>query len=300
MKYLILFTCLTIATYTFGQHQDIIQPIQDLFDGMRTSDADLLNGALTSDAILETITLDETGETVARTTLAADFISAASAPHDAIWNEVIWSYDVREDGPLATVWTDYTFYLGDRLSHCGVNAFQMINQKGDWKIKRISDTRRQKDCQQINEPNEGQVILNEIDEKIWRPFKAAYESADASTMNNLHAENVMRGTTSGVRIGDAYKKQITDRYEERLSSGDDRTIDFYFDTRIPSDHTVIETGFYKISANKDDEVNYYYGYFHVVIQRINDQWKITYDFDTSKINDEKINASWIEDKKLFE
>lgn len=49
------------------------------------------------------------------------------------------------DGPLATAWTPYAFYLGDTLSHCGTNAFQLAKLKDDWKIIQITDTRR-KDC----------------------------------------------------------------------------------------------------------------------------------------------------------
>ena len=36
---------------------------------------------------------------------------------------------VRVDGHLASVWTEYSFFVGGKLSHCGVDALQ-IGHKG--------------------------------------------------------------------------------------------------------------------------------------------------------------------------
>jgi hypothetical protein len=46
------------------------------------------------------------------------------------------------DGPLATAWMDYTFHVGERFSHCGVNAFQLFRSDDGWQIIQIADTRR--------------------------------------------------------------------------------------------------------------------------------------------------------------
>jgi hypothetical protein len=29
------------------------------------------------------------------------------------------------DGPLASVWAEYSFYAGEKFSHCGIDAFQL-------------------------------------------------------------------------------------------------------------------------------------------------------------------------------
>ena len=131
---LIAGTCICQA-----QHSDILRPIHHLFDGMRASDGALISSAFAPEATMETY-LTKDGETTVATNSATDFIRAASQPHEEVWNEVIWSYDVRKDGPLATVWTEYTFYLGNKRLHCGVNAFQLMHDGVEWKITRVTDT----------------------------------------------------------------------------------------------------------------------------------------------------------------
>ena len=49
---------------------------------------------------------------------------------------------VSIDGPLAAVWADYEFWAGSRFSHCGVDAFQLAQTGGQWRIVALTDTRR--------------------------------------------------------------------------------------------------------------------------------------------------------------
>ena len=112
----ILILCLVMlqAACGIGQRADIIQPIKQLFDGMRQGDQQLIAAAFVEDAVLETFIKKEDGQISRRSTEASEFIASAGQPHEEVWNEVIWNYDVRQDGPLATVWTEYTFYVGSR------------------------------------------------------------------------------------------------------------------------------------------------------------------------------------------
>ncbi len=75
------------------------------------------------------------------------FVAAVGTPHDEVWDERIWNVQVRVDGNLATAWMDYAFYLGERFSHCGVNAFQLFRGPEGWRIIQIADTRRREGCQ---------------------------------------------------------------------------------------------------------------------------------------------------------
>ena len=62
------------------------------------------------------------------------------------WNERMYSPEVRIDGPLATVWTEYDFHLGTQFSHCGVDAFQLLKTSAGWKVVALSDTARREGC----------------------------------------------------------------------------------------------------------------------------------------------------------
>ena len=43
--------------------------------------------------------------------------------------------------------TSVSFYVGDDMSHCGEDAFQLARTNVGWKIIAIADTRRNEECQ---------------------------------------------------------------------------------------------------------------------------------------------------------
>ena len=49
---------------------------------------------------------------------------------------------------LASVWVPYEFYLGDKFSHCGVDAFHLARFEDGWKIIGLADTQRREGCGQ--------------------------------------------------------------------------------------------------------------------------------------------------------
>jgi hypothetical protein len=48
--------------------------------------------------------------------------------------ERIWNPDVRIHGLIATVWAAYDFWIDGKLSHCGVDAFDLIKTPEGWRI----------------------------------------------------------------------------------------------------------------------------------------------------------------------
>ena len=74
------------------------------------------------------------------------FVKAVGSPHQAMWDERTANAKIHVDGDLAMVWVDYTFYLGERKSHCGVDAFQLVKGADGWKVVTLVDTRRRENC----------------------------------------------------------------------------------------------------------------------------------------------------------
>ena len=74
------------------------------------------------------------------------FIKFIGTTHQEKYDERIVFTKILIDGPLAAVWTDYKFYLGEKFSHCGVNSFQLVKGDQGWKIVYIIDTRRKEGC----------------------------------------------------------------------------------------------------------------------------------------------------------
>lgn len=120
---------------------EVMQPIQSLFDAMRSGDSALARAAFHSQARLSRVPNGDGELTVDDATFEA-FISAIGREHDKVWDERIWDWEIKVDGNMATVWTKYAFYLGDEFSHCGVDAFQLVRAGGSWQILNLIDTMR--------------------------------------------------------------------------------------------------------------------------------------------------------------
>lgn len=143
---LLLFLVLIIQKELIAQENDApTAVIESFFDGMRTSDGDLIRTLITDDAVLHTVTRRER-ETVRAATDINSFIESVSAAPEGLLNEQLTSLEVYTDGDLATAWMEYTFYRGDEFSHCGVNSMNLIRTSDGWKIFSVVDTRRTEGC----------------------------------------------------------------------------------------------------------------------------------------------------------
>jgi len=148
MKYFfLLLTICSLTTYAQSDEEAAKQPILQFFDGMRQSDSNMIKASLAPNAILQTIAKNREGKTVVRSEDVARFITGVTQPHDEVYDERITFGTIKIDADLATVWTPYQFYIGDKFSHCGVNSFQLVKLDGAWKIQYIIDTRRKDGCQ---------------------------------------------------------------------------------------------------------------------------------------------------------
>jgi len=129
-----------------GQQSDeaeIIAVAQRMFDAMRTRDTAALRSVFDPSARLVRVT----PQGAVRAEPADGFIRAVAGGKDGPeWNERFWDPEVRIDGNIAQLWTKYDFHLGDKFSHCGIDAFQLAKTSAGWKVVQVADTRRQTGC----------------------------------------------------------------------------------------------------------------------------------------------------------
>ena len=125
-------------------HDSVMAPIKALFDGMRTRDTALMRSAFAPGAMMGGV--PRAGQPVRFEQVDGFLKAIAGAPAGTLLDEQLYDVDVRIDGGLASVWAFYTFSLGERFSHCGVDAFQVVRTDAGWKITALADTRRQQDC----------------------------------------------------------------------------------------------------------------------------------------------------------
>jgi hypothetical protein len=112
---------------------------------MKDGDSLLTRSAFAPEAIMQTI-IDKEGKVSVRSESVNSFIKFIGTPHQEKYDERIVFKKILIDGPLASVWTDYKFYLGEKFSHCGVNSFQLVKGDTGWQIVYIIDTRRKDNC----------------------------------------------------------------------------------------------------------------------------------------------------------
>ena len=125
----------------------VLAVVDAMFDAMRAGDSTAFRAVLHPSATGASVFVRDGQPVIARETSLEGFVQAVGTPHEEVCDERIWDVEVRVDGNLATVWTPYAFHLGDQLSHCGVDAFQLFKDTDGWKVFHIADTRRREGCE---------------------------------------------------------------------------------------------------------------------------------------------------------
>lgn len=181
---------------------EVIKVIEQLFDGMRDGDSTALRNTFHVYAQLSTTYQDKDQNKPGFHLGDVDeFVAAVGTPHEKVWNEVIHEYDVRIEQHLASVWTTYSFYVGDDFSHCGVNAFQLVRTDQGWKILNITDTRSDKDCPHQLTPDDQEI----------QQFLDQWHRAAATADEQVYFGSM---TKNGIYIGtDASERWTTEEFE---------------------------------------------------------------------------------------
>lgn len=119
--------------------------INKLFAGMQQADSTLLKPLFTPTARLQTV-VNKDGNVTVRDGAIGAFINSIGNAKAGTLDERLSGMEIRIDADLATAWTPYVFYVQDKKSHCGVNAFTLVKMNGNWTIQTIIDTRQKENC----------------------------------------------------------------------------------------------------------------------------------------------------------
>jgi hypothetical protein len=146
---------LWLPNAVLAQNDDLITPedevrnvVIELFKGMRLGDSSIVHKTFTEKGRLVTSYVTREGDPATEEITLDEFLLAIGHPHTEVWNEVPEEIKVQIDDNLATAWVPYSFYVDDRFSHCGVDAFQLVRVGTEWKILNLTDTRRTTHCDQ--------------------------------------------------------------------------------------------------------------------------------------------------------
>jgi hypothetical protein len=140
---LIAATCVSAQTVAKPDDTKAAAEVAEkLFTAMRSQNADAIRALFHKDGQLVAIDKPRTGDGPSTTRVyTADAFArliAASKAGDLI--EAMKSPEVKVFGDMALVFGRYTFHVGDILSHCGTNSFQLVRTPEGWKIANAAST----------------------------------------------------------------------------------------------------------------------------------------------------------------
>jgi hypothetical protein len=125
----------------------VLAVVKRLFDAMRASDSATVRAVFHPQALLGSALIGRDGTPQVRIDSIGAFVRSVGGQHPLL-DERTSGEIVQIDGPLATAWTPYAFYLGEKFSHCGVNAFTLARTGAEWRIVALTDTRQRTGCPQ--------------------------------------------------------------------------------------------------------------------------------------------------------
>jgi hypothetical protein len=143
---------LLAATPALGQGQakekqvEVLRAVEQLFAGMLGRDSAKVASALDANARFTLLRPGPGGGWQVVVLPGAQFLQLALNPGNPPAEERIRNPVVHVDGNLATVWAEYQVLVNGSLSHCGTDAFDLVQLGGGWKILNVSDTFRQEGC----------------------------------------------------------------------------------------------------------------------------------------------------------
>ena len=126
----------------------VLSTLERVFVAMRARDTTGVRAEFDSTARL--IGMPDTASQPRPPQTVSQFLTGlATTPPDGAFDERMYDPEVRIDGPIAQVWTYYTFRRGGTFSHCGTNAVTLMRSGGAWRIVSFVWTVRRTGCTRI-------------------------------------------------------------------------------------------------------------------------------------------------------
>ena len=130
----------TLTAQSGNSDEEVQHAVEAFFRGMQTADSGLVAQIMPPSCIMHTVAERVDGVEVLIGN-RDQFVKVIASP-PAELEERINGLTIHRDGPMATAWMEYTFYLDGKAHHCGVNNMVLALLEGSWQIIYVSDTRR--------------------------------------------------------------------------------------------------------------------------------------------------------------
>lgn len=138
-----------------------------LFEGLRTKNFEAIRAVFLPNGQLTALDKPRSGQgfSTMRNFSADAFAKMISEAKAGEFIEKMPEKQVRIYGDAAVVTGRYTFHVGDKLSHCGANAFHLVKTEGGWRIANATSTIEPAGCdtKPQDSTSENPTVLAAID-----------------------------------------------------------------------------------------------------------------------------------------
>lgn len=145
---IILSTFVLLSASVFGQtndKKDALGVVEKLFAEMAAANPAGILALGTPENQLVAIQKQRDGKTRI-SVISGEAFSKMFTNKDAKLREEMYAPQVEVNGDYAMVYGRYVFFVGEKLSHCGVNQFNLVKVDGTWKIANGASTIDPSDC----------------------------------------------------------------------------------------------------------------------------------------------------------
>jgi Putative lumazine-binding len=131
---MVMFACaVTLPAQTSNTEKDAVQKaVQVFFDTMAARDVEGARGILQPQGRFHAMSVRD-GKPDVRAFSNEEYFAILQASKQKM-RERTWNPDVSIHGLIATFRAPYDFWIDGKLSHCGVDAFDLIKTEDGWKI----------------------------------------------------------------------------------------------------------------------------------------------------------------------
>ncbi len=195
---------------------EVAATVKLFFKSMQKGDVIQLDSLLSENCLLTTVAdVNRTNEIIDKDQFINSVkVFSANKPE---MEERIYNMNIRIDENLATLTTDYSFFIGEYLSHCGMDVFVLSKKTNGWKIISVYDTRKKEPCKQDAEKEVNQLMDN------WH--LAAARADEDTFFGSMATNGIYIGTDATERWTRDEMKKWSKKYFDRESAWDFKPIE---------------------------------------------------------------------------
>jgi len=124
----------------------VMAPINAMFAGLEARDGAKVLAPTRPEGGATRVVENADGTRTVRHENWAEFAAGIKAGPEH-YREKLVDPAVEIDGDIAMVWSRFVFTIDDKVHHCGVDHFDLIREKGAWKVLNVTWSSRTTGCE---------------------------------------------------------------------------------------------------------------------------------------------------------